>query len=151
MNVPKTFRPEKKDLDRKTEELRTRKKIGYSKKMENIYILLYRGLEGITDEDRFNTLSKEVEDRAFEKIIQDTYEGKIVWEKDPRANEVTYKAKTKLLNAEGREIILPVLFYADNMRIRWAYLQIGNRKGPCRNTNLEKIRILAQEYFKIQL
>lgn len=153
MKVPNIFVPEK-SLDEKTEELKEYKneestELTSKEFMKNDTRILY----GHTKENQQGEILK----NAIDKIVNDTFESKITWEKDPNDYPnitESYRTKATILNHEGKKITIPVLFQVDNeIGFRWGYLYLGGRKGdktgPCMNTNYEKVRELAAEYFKI--
>ncbi len=149
MKIPKTFVPNK-NLDRKIKELNEQ---------------LYQSIREVTPEELMEDKMKilygsadlfrrgEIEERAIEKILEDTYKGLVKWEQDPEDPE-RYTAHAIVLNANIEAIVIPVLFRTDdevNYSPRWGYLHLGNRDGPLRNTNHPKVNQFASEYLKIDL
>jgi len=149
MKIPKTFIPNK-DLDRKTKELNEQvyksiRNVTLEELMENKMQILYGNV------DIFKR--GEIEDRAIEKILEDTYKGLVRWEQDFEDPE-KYTAHAIVLNANMEAIVIPVLFRTDdevNYSPRWGYLHLGNRDGPLRNTNHPKVNQFTSEYLKIDL
>ncbi len=150
MKIPKIFIPDK-NLDGKTKELNEQKynparKVTLEELMENKMSVLY----GTVDIFKRG----EIEDRAIEKIIEDTYKGLVDWEQDFEDPE-KYTAHAIVINVNMEAITIPVLFRTDDRAYtsdtRWGYLYLGNEKGPLRNTNHPKINQLASDYFKIDL
>jgi hypothetical protein len=149
MKIPKTFVPNK-NLDRKTKELNEQvyksiRNVTLEELMENKMQILYGNV------DIFKR--GEIEDRAIEKILEDTYKGLVKWEQDLEDPE-KYTAHATVLNVNMEAITIPVLFRTDDtpsIEKRWGYLHLGNKDGPLLNTNNPKIDELACKYFKIDL
>ena len=150
MKIPQAFVPEK-NLDKKTEEIKEYKikELSLEEFMKNNTGILY----GETTEDK----REEILRNAVDKIVNDTFQNKINWEKDtnnyPNTSE-SYKAKAIILNYKGEKITIPVWFQIDDVPIfKWGYLYLGGReadKGLCITTHNKKVKELAVKYFKIK-
>lgn len=159
MKIPTTFMPEK-NLDNKVEELKNCQKnystgpvhAGVTELLRNDMELLYGHPEKRSGKD-INSFFK----KMVYKIVQDTFSDSIEWkpnhEKDERDLE-SYVANTAIINAEGEEITIPVMFYTINFTTSFStkkmgFLHLGDQRGPCRNTTDPEIRRLARAHFKI--
>lgn len=153
MKIPKTFRPDK-NFDEKTKEMIESGREGSVEL--TIEELLKDNMKIIFGNTTEHNYSKILE-YAAEKIVSDTFEGKIHWKEDnkhyPPNTLESYKAKATLLNYEGKKITIPVLFQVvqDHNSWKWGYLHLGNERGPCKNSLSQKIKRLALEYFGIEL
>ncbi len=152
MKVPKTFVPDK-NVDEKTKEMIESGREGSVEiTIEELIKDNMKILFGNTTE----YLYSKILEYAAEKIVSDTFEGKINWKEDnqhyPNTLE-SYKAKVNLLNYEGKKITIPVLFQVvqDYYGWKWGYLHLGNERGPCKNSLNQKIKRLALEYFGVEL
>lgn len=128
MKTPQTFRPEG-NLDRKTEELRTKKSVYAPEEIRKTLKTLYKGLEGLTAKE-FNLRAAKLESEAFKKIIKDTSSGEIEWKKDSER----YITKAKVLNAEGEGIIISVLYYPYGNNTICGELFLIYKDGPRHGT-----------------
>lgn len=164
MKVPTIFTTDR-NLDQKIKDLREGKikpkEFTYEEDLivkdpSKILDVLYAGLEQIIDQEEFERKAGQVKNNAINKIIQDTYDNKIKWEKDP--DEEAYKTKATVINASGKKIIIPVLFLIgrfDSMVGEQAmgFLHLGDKNSAytCLNTNDKHIKKFAETYFKIKL
>lgn len=150
MKVPKTFIPDK-DLEEKTEEFKGMEdkepiEVSLDKFIKNDMEILY----GYTvDEQR-----RAITDCVVSKIIDDTFENKIRWEKnDEESSSVSehYSTKATVLNYKKEPIKIPVIFVINKIPITgtWGLLFLGNERGPSRNTYNKRIKKLTVEYFKV--
>jgi len=150
MRLPKTFIPEK-NLEKKTEEfkgLEDKEPIGVSldEFLKNNMEILY----GYTVDER----RREITDCVVSKIIDDTFENKIIWEKndkEPSSISEHYSTKATILNYKKEPIKIPALFIINKIPINgtWGLLFLGSERGPSRNTFDKRIKQLAVEYFKV--
>jgi len=101
----------------------------------------------------------EINKNAFDRIIKDTFEGKIKWKEDMLVLE-RYTAHATIINHQGIEIVTPLMFHTDDYpshgigplgKERWGYLHIGDERGPCKNSFYEGVKKLATEYFQLEL
>lgn len=152
MKLPTLFIPET-DIDSKIEELKQKPK---PKKPKHVTIeeLLENNMK-ILYGDSSDRKQTKIEDNAFNKIINDTFAGKIEWKKEPKASDA-YTAEVTVKNYEGQKIILPILFrviYPTKKfkNLTYGYLYLGDRRGTYRNTFNEGVRRLATEYFKLKV
>lgn len=163
MKIPKTFLPDK-NLDKKYSHLilnefenKEPREVTLQKLMEKDMRLLY----GETTPYQ----KHEIVETAISKIVNDTFEGKIIWEEDdnnpytntriyahrypPTLNKL-YRTKATILNYQRERLIIPLIFYiSENLLNTWCFLHLGDKKGPCRNTYHKKVKQLAVEYFKM--
>jgi len=141
MKLPKTFLTEK-SLDTKIEVLKDPCKASVEVTLEEFrkddMFILYGEM---TYEEKEKLL-----ENAFSKIVDDTFENRIKWEKDRRV--YGYSAKATILNYNKNPITLPVVF---TMSKNIGYLNLGDKMGPCRNTFHKKVRQLAVKYFKMDI
>ncbi len=149
MKLPTIFIPEK-DMDRKIEELKQKpkpekpKQVTIEELLENNMEILYGNS---SDRKRMK-----IYDNAFNKIVKDSFAGKIEWKKEPKN---TYTTEVTIKNYEGQKIIIPISFRAIDAKKRytntlWGFLHLGNEKGTCRNTWHEDVKRLATEYFGLK-
>lgn len=159
MKIPNTFMPEK-NLDDKVEELKNCKKdytaapryVDATELMRNGIEILYGNSEERRDKNLNSFLGT-----TFNKIIQDTYSDLVKWKPNPRKDErdlESYVANTAIINAEGEEITIPVMFYTRNFKTSFStkkigFLHLGDQRGPCKNTADLGVRRLARAHFKI--
>lgn len=147
MKIPKIFMPEK-NLDAKTEEFKGNKESRevsledlMKKDMEILYGLIdYQERTGIIE-------------RAVSRIVNDTFENRIIWEKNYENSHDTseqYTTKATILNYKKELITIPVLFVINKAPVdTWGILFLGNERGPSRNTYDKNVKKLTVEYFKI--
>lgn len=91
---------------------------------------------------------RKVNMKAFERIIQNTFENKIAWQK---WSDGKYYAKACINNAAGKEIIIPVMFCIRKHQANHWFLYLGYEYGSSLNTTDGNLYKLATEYFKIKL
>ncbi|MAF50626.1 MAG: hypothetical protein CMH64_00910 [Nanoarchaeota archaeon] len=91
---------------------------------------------------------------AFDRIIEGSLSGEIPWKVLPSQIEGVdeeFHADVIVQSVSGKEIKLPVLFYATSYG--WdkthVYLHLGDRSGPCLNQYHEDIVRLAKEVHGI--
>ncbi|MDP2909224.1 MAG: hypothetical protein Q8N77_05440 [Nanoarchaeota archaeon] len=149
MKLPTLFIPER-DTDRKIEELKQNpepkkpKRVTIEELLENDMEILYG--------DSSDRKRMKIYDNTFNKIVKDTFAGKIEWKKEPKN---TYTAEITIKNYERQKITIPISFRALDARQRykndiWGFLYLGNEEGTCRNTWNEDVERLATEYFKLK-
>lgn len=159
MKLPQTFVPEK-NLDDKVEELKNCQKnyptgpvhVGVTELLRNDMELLYGHPEKRSGED-INSFLK----TTFHKIVNNACSGSVKWKPNHEKDEIdleSYVANTAIINAEGEEITIPVMFYTRSFKTsfntkKMGYLHLGDQRGPCRNTTDPEIRRLARAHFKI--
>lgn len=149
MKLPTTFLPEK-NLDEKVEELKNSqerlKPVSIEDLMKDGMKLLYGDPE--KTDDSFL-------EQAFEKIIEDTFSGKIKWKEIKKyTNRFDYIAEATITNAEGKKITIPALFYtvvnvSRYVEICGAFLHLGDERGPFLSTLHPDVKKLAKKYFKL--
>lgn len=155
MKLPTVFIPER-DTDRKIEELKQNpepkkpKHVTIEELLENNMEILY----GHPNTPGNIFKRDKLEYHIFEKIIKDTFSGKIDWKEDFNIPE-RYTANVTVFNYQGEIITIPILFctidkekYSNGI---WGFLYLGNEEGTCRNTWNEDVRRLATKYFKIKV
>lgn len=144
MKLPKTFTPDR-NPSKKIEEFIQKEEM---KELTEHYMRL---LCGNTTKWR----KEKIKENAINKIVNDTFEGKIKWEKDNNSYPdilERYTAETAVTNYGGKEITMPAMFQVDNdVTDEWGYLHLVNEEGPCINTRDEDVKRLATNYFKIKL
>lgn len=150
MKIPQIFIPDR-DLDKKIEELN---KLEYQKIREVTLEELMRDNMSVLCGDLKVYKRNKTLEHAFSKIVNDTFEGKISWEKDYGIPVARYKAEAIVLNYKGEGITLPVIFQivriARDSRDKEGFLYLGNENGPCKNSADKQIKQLAKTYFKIR-
>lgn len=156
MKVPKTFIPEK-NLDDKVENLKQDqeekpKEIDIDELNQNYVKIIYEGMniKGKTYPE-IAAEQRKVNTKAFERIIQDTFDNKIEWKKYPNGK---YYAKACICNAAGKEIIIPIMFSVrkhHSVNMNQGFLYLGDEFGSFLNTTYQNLYKLATEYFKINL
>lgn len=158
MKIPQLFMPEK-DLDDKVKQLKNCKKgyptapkyVDVTEFLKNDMGLLYGGHKKRNSKG-INSLKNTVH-----KIVQDTFSGSIEWRPNHKKDERdldSYTADAIVTDAEGKEMIIPVLFYTENFATsfnikKFGYLHLGDKRGPCINTVDQEVKRLARAYFKI--
>ncbi len=149
MKIPQIFIPDR-DLNEKIEEL---KKFEYKKLREvTLEELMKNNMEILCGGLKVYKRDKILEG-AFSKIVNDTLEGNIFWEKDYNILG-GYKAEATVLNYKGEGVTIPVLFQivriAHDSRDKEGFLYLGNENGPCKNSADKQIKQLAKKHFKIR-
>lgn len=150
MKVPRIFISDK-NLDQKIEELKKPKRKGIREltledfMKDNMRILL-GGLASYKQ--------NKILDDTFSKIVNDTFKGEIIWEKDCSASNLRYKAEAPVINYKRKCIIIPVVFQTariiQGQAGREGFLYLGDENGPCKNSADNRIKELAKKYFKIR-
>ena len=154
MKIPDTFKPDK-NLDQETENLLNKKvtvkpKEVYEVNGKNVLEILADGI----DKNLHPGKVMEIKEKAFEKVLNDSYNGIINWKREGKKEN--YTAKATVIDAKGEEITIPVIFLIsrfDSMVGEQAlgFLYLGGKEGPCRNTANEKVKKLAETYFKVEV
>lgn len=147
MRIPKIFVPEK-SLEKKIEELKESEQEASIKEFTKDDMKILYG--DSTWFIQLCTLSQ-----AVDKIVKDTFEGKINWKEDhehyPYVSEI-YKANATVLNYEGTYITIPAFFLTDTASIKSGYLYLGYKGGIHKDTDQdERVKRLAIDYFGIEL
>ncbi|MDP2909225.1 MAG: hypothetical protein Q8N77_05445 [Nanoarchaeota archaeon] len=144
MKLPETFTPDR-DPSKKIEEFIQKEEM---KELTEHYMRL---LCGNTTKWR----KEKIKYNAIEKIVNDTFAGKIEWKKDLNSYPGTlkkYTAEATVIDYKGKEITMPAMFQVDNDATdERGYLHLVNEEGPCINTCDEDVKRLATNYFKIKL
>jgi len=153
MKISDLFTPEK-NLDNKIRDLKQSsgpkpKEFDSDDLNQNYVKIMYEGmdLKGKTYPE-IAVEQRKVNMKAFDRIIQDTFENKIKWEKF--SNE-KYYAKACICNAAGKEIVIPVMFCTRKHQMNLGFLYLGYEYGSCLNTTDRNLYKLATEYFKLKL
>jgi hypothetical protein len=115
---------------------------------KTVYEVLYKGLERIFDHKEFREKKAKVNEQAFTKIITETLQNKIEWERDLNEDD-TFIGEAVVENASGEKVLIPVLFYTkiECGGLYGGYLHLGDKKGPCKNTADERVKSIAEQYF----
>jgi len=114
--------------------------------------ILFRGLEIVVNEGEFRERSRQIEEAAFERVFEDTFQDRVNWNRDVQGRE-SYTAEVTVENVSGEEVIIPVVFHTNYFE--WpdvhkdGFLNFGDEQGPCRNTSDARVRKLAKKYFGI--
>lgn len=163
MKIPKVFILEK-NLDKKYSHLminefehKEPREVTLEELMKDDMNVLYGGAKGYQ--------RNEITETAISKIIDDTFESKIIWKEDdnnpytntrtyvnnyPSVSKKLYRTKATILNYRRERITIPVIFLiSGNLLSTWCFLHLGTKQGPCRTTYHKRVKQLATEYFKI--
>lgn len=155
MKLPTLFLPER-DMGGKTEELKQKPEpkkpqhITIEELLENNMEIFYGNIKKLFDFRERAKKSSELENKAFDKIIEDTYAGKISWKLNKK--DYSYTAEATIKNYAGEEMTIPFLLRTDFREIEdnmWAFMHLGDKRGPCKNTYDSRIDHFARNYFKI--
>lgn len=146
MMIPKAFIPNK-NWKKKIEEL---KESTHEVPIEELTPDEMRIIYG----DSTWAIQLEILTQAVDKIVKDTFEGGIIWEKDNRHYRYiseSYKAKATIPDYEGKPVTVPVFFFTDTTPIKSGFLYLGCKGGLYKGTRDKGVERLATDYFGIRL
>lgn len=116
----------------------------------NGYKELYGSLDNLLDFNEFRRAFSDVSNKAFDRILSDTFEGKLKWRRDLK-DHYTFRTQAQVTNAIGDEVTIQALYLAMNGEGEpTGHLHLIDQNGPViRGYADERVKRLGKEYLKI--